>query len=66
VTPAFLSVAQAAQALGISKAQAYKLVRDRKIPSTRWGNKIVVPACWVDDEAARVIEAWRAQQDTAA
>jgi excisionase family DNA binding protein len=65
VTPAFLTVPEVAQALSISKPQAYKLVRGGAIPSTKFGQKIVVPAKWVDDEAQRVVDAWAAKQAAA-
>jgi excisionase family DNA binding protein len=66
VTPAFLTVPEVAKRLSICNAQAYKLVRNGTIPSTKFGAKIVVPARWVDDEAARIVEEWRAKQADAA
>lgn len=38
-----LSVSEAAQMLGISRALAYTLVRSEHIPSLRLGRRIVVP-----------------------
>lgn len=47
--PDILTVPQVAQALGIGKNTAYRLVNDRVIGSKHIGRKIIVPkACLVD------------------
>ena len=43
-----LTVAEAAQALGISRALAYDLVRRGEIASLRLGRRIVIPERVVD------------------
>ena len=43
-----MSVAEAAAALGISRALAYDLVRQGEIPSVRLGRRIVVPRIAVE------------------
>lgn len=47
--PDILDVPEVAQALGIGKNTAYRLVRERKIGCKRIGRRIKVPkACLVD------------------
>ena len=41
--PDIMSVAQVAEALGIGRNTAYRLVREREIGSKRIGTKIIVP-----------------------
>lgn len=48
-----LTVAEAAEALGISRALAYELVRRGEIPAVRLGRRIVVPR----DALERLLEA---------
>jgi excisionase family DNA binding protein len=38
-----LSVTEVAEVLGVSRAHAYMLVRDGRIPSLRLGRRLVVP-----------------------
>lgn len=37
------SVEQAAQILGLSRGKTYEMVRERRIPSIRFGRRILVP-----------------------
>lgn len=47
--PDIMSVAQVAEALGIGRNTAYRLVREREIGSKRIGTKIIVPkSCLID------------------
>lgn len=41
--PLVLTVAEAATALGISRAHAYELVARHELPAVRLGRRIVVP-----------------------
>jgi len=41
--PLTLTVEQAGEALGVGRQLAYQLVREGKIPSLRFGKRIVVP-----------------------
>ena len=48
-TKNFFTVRETAEALGnvVSKQYLYSLIRTNKIPSVAIGNKIVIPAAWV-------------------
>jgi excisionase family DNA binding protein len=47
-SPVFQSVEQLAQYLGISRAQAYKMLRLGVIPSIRLGKRFVLPRVAID------------------
>ena len=53
--PLMLSVPEVANALGISRAGAYELVRSAGFPHIRIGNRIVVPRdkfiAWIDQQS---------------
>ncbi len=44
-----LTVPEAAELLGISRAMAYECVRTGEIPSLRLGGRILVPRCRFDE-----------------
>lgn len=48
-----LTVDEAAQVLGISRAFAYELVRRGEIPSLRLGRRIIIPRKLVEELLAR-------------
>ncbi len=48
-----LSVAEAAQLLGISRAHAYDCVRNGELPSITLGRRVVVPRQAIEDLLAR-------------
>ncbi len=53
----FLTVAEAARALGLSRAYTYTLVSAGEIPSVRFGRRVVIPARWIDQLAEKTAEA---------
>lgn len=52
--PAMLSVPQLANFMGISRAGAYELVRQKTFPSMKIGTRIVIPKdkllLWIDEK----------------
>ena len=52
--PLMLSVPEVGEALGISRAGAYELVRSKGFPKIKIGNRIVVPKDrfiqWIDEQ----------------
>lgn len=51
-----LTVDEAAEVLGISRALAYELIARHEIPSLRLGRRIVVPRKALDDLLASVTQ----------
>lgn len=50
-----LTVGEAAEALGISKAHLYRRIRNNEFPAVRIGRRIVVPKLTVDRLLGRVV-----------
>lgn len=48
VTPAALSVPDAAAYLGISQAAVHRLIRARRLPAKRLGRSVRIPRVWLD------------------
>ena len=55
--PLMLSVPEVANLLGISRAEAYELVKTDGFPSLTIGSRIIVPRdkliAWIDQQSAR-------------
>ncbi len=47
-----LSIKEAAYALGISESMAYKMAGDGRLPSTRFGRRVLVPRTAVNELAS--------------
>lgn len=47
-----LSVAEAAQALGLGRSMTYQLVASGEIPSLKLGRRVVIPKAWIDKAVA--------------
>jgi excisionase family DNA binding protein len=56
--PVAVPVAEAARMLGISRSQAYQLVRDDKSPTVRSLGKLVVPVRWIEDQVEQALDEW--------
>ncbi len=66
-TPApFLSVGELAAELHVSRGQAYRLVRDREVPSTRFGGCIRIPRTaletWLADREREALASIRREE----
>lgn len=48
------SVAEAADALGISRDTAYKLIREARLPHIRWNGRVLVPRKALEDHLDRM------------
>lgn len=53
-----LSVAEAAEMLGVSTRTGYRMVDAGEIPAIRIGRSLRVPADWVDQVLAGVVRDW--------
>lgn len=58
-----MTVTETAEMLGISRNNAYQLVRAGRIPSVRLGRRLLIPRqaleAWLVKEATRTGAAWR-------
>jgi excisionase family DNA binding protein len=54
-----LSVAEAARAIGVSRANAYNLIHAGELPSIRLGGRILVPRRALEERIARLAESSR-------
>lgn len=52
-SPRFVSIAEAARLLGISRPHAYAMVDAGQIPTVSFGHRKVVPLRWIDDLAEK-------------
>lgn len=52
VTPAALTIEEAAQYLGIGRTLAYRLARDGRLKTLRLGKTLRVPKVWLDERLA--------------
>lgn len=60
--PPFVSVKEAAELIGLSRAFAYELVKAGEIPVVAFGRRRVVPTCWLYDRAEAAAAEWRARE----
>ena len=58
--PLMLSVPEVASVLGISRAGAYELVKEKGFPSLTIGSRILVPRdkliAWIDEKSSGIAE----------
>ena len=58
--PLMLSVPEVASVLGISRARAYELVKEKGFPSLTIGSRILVPRdkliAWIDEKSSESAE----------
>lgn len=53
-----LTVPEAAEALAISRAHAYELINQGKLPVIRLGHAVRLPARWLEQFVAEQVAAW--------
>jgi excisionase family DNA binding protein len=54
--PAFVSILQAGEYLGIKRSSVYRLLNEGKLASTRLGNRRLVPVKSLEELAAKLME----------
>lgn len=60
--PPFVSVTEAAELIGLSRAFTYELVKAGEIPTVAFGRRRVVPTCWLYDRAEQAADEWRERE----
>ncbi|MCR5176820.1 MAG: helix-turn-helix domain-containing protein [Anaerovibrio sp.] len=47
--PQFLSASKVAQIMGVSRGHIYDLVKAKEMPSSKLGNKIIIPIAYLEE-----------------
>lgn len=49
IKPQYLSANKVAQLMGVSRSHVYDMVRTQELPSSKLGNKIIIPVSYLEE-----------------
>lgn len=49
IKPQFISASQVARIMGVSRSHIYDMVKDKLLPHSKLGNKIIIPVSYLEE-----------------